>query len=58
MGINALKKKITDFLDAAAGNAVSSKLRAELEKRDSDITVLKQLLDEQGKKIDELSRRK
>ena len=58
MGINALKKKITDFLDAAAGNAVSSKLRAELEKRDTDITVLKQLLDEQGKKIDELSRRK
>jgi hypothetical protein len=54
MGMNNLRKRTQDFLDAAAGNAPLERLNAELEKRDSTIAVLQKALDDQGKKIEEL----
>lgn len=54
MGNNSLRTKAKLFLDAAAGEAVNTKMLAELEKRDDEITVLKQqvqmLVDAQPKK--------
>jgi hypothetical protein len=58
MGINLLKKQVGDFLAAAAGAAPALKLQAELEKRDTTIATLQKALDDQGKKIEELTKRK
>ena len=58
MGINSTRKRVKDFLDAAAGAAPAIALRGELEKRDNEIEVLKRALSEQGQKIEELSRQK
>lgn len=54
MGLNSLRRRAKDFLDAAAGNAPIERLNAELEKRDTTIAVLQKALDDQGKKIEEL----
>lgn len=54
MGLNSLRRRTKDFLDAAAGNAPIERLNAELEKRDTTIAVLQKALDDQGKKIEEL----
>ena len=56
MGIQAIRKKVKDFLDAAAGAAPLTAMRADLEKRDNEIAVLRNALAEQGKKIEELSK--
>lgn len=58
MGIQSVKKKVADFLEAAAGAAPAIALRGELEKRDSEIAVLKNALAEQGKKIEEMLKAK
>jgi pyruvate-formate lyase len=65
MGIHALKRRITDYLEQKAGAEPALKLRAELEKRDEEIKAtkemtdsLKKTLEEQQKRIEELTRRK
>jgi len=58
MGINSMRQQVGAFLEAAAGAAPALKLQAELEKRDNTIATLQAALDAQGKKIEELSRRK
>ena len=55
MGIHGIRKRVKDFLDAAAGAAPAIALRAELEKRDNEIDVLRKALEDQGRKIAELS---
>lgn len=54
MGMNNLRRRAKDFLDAAAGNAPIERLNSELEKRDNTIATLQKALDDQGKKIEEL----
>jgi hypothetical protein len=54
MGMHGLRKRVKDFLEAAAGNAPIERLNSELEKRDQTIAVLQKALDDQGKKIEEL----
>ena len=56
-GFQALKKRCTDFLEAAKGAAVHEKLRAELEKRDDEIEALKKALQQQGERISQLSKK-
>lgn len=56
MGAHTVRKKVKDFLDAAAGAAPLTAMRSELDKRDTEISVLKNALAEQGKKIEELSK--
>jgi hypothetical protein len=46
MGFNMLKQRAQAFLDAASGDAANSKLAAELEKRDQEIELLKQQMQE------------
>lgn len=58
MGITTLRKKASDYLDAAAGNAPLLAIRAEAERKGQEIAVLKQALEEQGKKIEELIKAK
>lgn len=57
MGANGLRKRVSDFLAAAEGAAPALKLQSELEKRDNEIEALKNLLDEQRKRMDEISKR-
>ena len=57
MGIQELKKRIGNFLEAAAGAAPALKLQAELEKRDGEIATLKKMMEEQSKQIEKLQRR-
>lgn len=56
MGVQGVKRRVKDFLDAAAGAAPITAMRGELEQRDNEIAVLKNALTEQGKKIEELSK--
>ena len=53
MGFNGLKKRVQQFLDAAANAAPSEALRAELKKRDDEIGILKAALDKVQKKLDD-----
>lgn len=46
MGSHALRAKAKAFLDAAAGEAVNTKMAMELEKRDGEIELLKQQMAE------------
>lgn len=46
MGSHELRRRAQTFLDAAKGEAVNTKLEAELEKRDQEISVLKQQMSE------------
>lgn len=46
MGGNMWRQKAQAFLDAAAGDATNSKMAAELEKRDSEIAVLKSQMEQ------------
>jgi len=55
MGINGIRKRAKDFMDAAAGAVPAIALRVELEKRDNEIEVLRKALEDQGRKIAELS---
>jgi len=59
MGIHSVKKRITDFLLAAEGNAPVTKMRAELEKRDAALAesnakmaVLEKALEDMARKIE------
>jgi hypothetical protein len=58
MGAHAIRKRVKDFLDAAAGAAPITAMRAEMDKRDNEIAVLKNALAEQGKKIEEMSKQR
>jgi hypothetical protein len=51
-GSHTLRKKIGDFLSAAAGNAPLEKMRAELDKRDNEIATMKRMIEEMGKRLD------
>jgi hypothetical protein len=53
MAIHSIKKRIADFLEAAAGNAPNEQLQAELKKRDDTIAMLQQTIDELAKKFEE-----
>lgn len=46
MGNHELRRKAKNFLDAAAGEAVNTKLEAELEKRDNEIALLKSQMEQ------------
>jgi hypothetical protein len=58
IGIHSLKKRVTDFLEAAAGAAPLTKMRAELEARDNEIEVLRRAVKDQGDKLAELTKRR
>ena len=55
MGINEIKRKIALFIDAAASNAPAERLRSELDKRDNEISMLKQALQEQSSRLDKIT---
>jgi hypothetical protein len=52
MGYQSLKAKVVTFLEAAKGAAPALKLQAELEKRDSEIAMLKQMVETLGERVD------
>jgi len=58
IGIQQVKKRVTDFLAAAEGAAPALKLQSELEKRDQEIKALNQALKEQGEQIQKLQQRR
>jgi hypothetical protein len=59
MGFQGLKQKTQQYLDAVAGAAPAQALQSELNKRDEEIALLKAVVDELGKKVEEsASRRK
>jgi hypothetical protein len=53
-GIEALKTRARDFLEAAKGSAATVELRAELESRDQQIAALQQAVADQAARIEEL----
>ena len=53
MGYQSLKTKVQNFLDAAKGAAPALKLQAELDKRDGEIAMLKQMVETLGARVDE-----
>lgn len=58
MGASQLKAKVGAFLAAAEGAAPALKFQAEIEKRDGEIEVLKNLVEQANKRIDEMARKK
>jgi hypothetical protein len=54
MGIQALKTQAKNFLAAAAGEAQVTKMQAELDKRDAEITALQRALKDQGDKLEQV----
>lgn len=55
MGMNGLRQKAKDYLEAAKSAAPLTRLQAELAKRDNEIEVLKNQLAEQGKQLQKLT---
>jgi len=58
MGFQQLKDKTKAYLDAIEGAAPAQALQAELTKRDEEIALLKAVVDELGKKVEESSNRR
>lgn len=58
MGWQQLKSRVKTFLDAAAGAAPAEKLQSELSKRDNEIEALRRMLEEQGKRLQEVTAKK
>lgn len=58
MGIQSIKKRVNDFLEAAAGAAPAEKLRAELEKRDATIGGLQAQLKDLAEKFEKAQKQK
>jgi hypothetical protein len=58
MGFNDMKAKALKYIEAMTAAVPGQKLQAELGKRDEEIAFLKQMAEEQGKKIEELTRKK
>jgi len=58
MGFHDMKGKAIKYLEAMSAAVPGQKLQAELGKRDEEIAFLKQMAEEQGKKIEELTRKK
>jgi len=58
LGAQALKQRVAAFLAAAEGAAPALKMQAELEKRDGEIEVLKNLIEQQSKSIEDLRKQK
>jgi len=56
MGYQSLKTKIVTFLEAAKGAAPALKLQAELEKRDAEIAMLKQMVETLGERVESQSK--
>ena len=58
MGASQLRAKVKAFLDAAEGAAPALKMQAELEKRDGEIELLKQMVEQQSRKLEEMTKSK
>lgn len=58
MGFNDMKTRANKYIEAMTAAVPGQKLQAELGKRDEEIAFLKQMAEEQGKKIEELTRKK
>lgn len=58
MGMHNIRKRAKDYLEAAAGAAPVERLNLELQKRDNELEALRKALSEQGKKLEELQKRK
>lgn len=58
MGFNDMKQKALKYIEMMTAAVPGQKLQAELGKRDDEIAFLKQMAEEQGKKIEELTRKK
>ena len=56
MDAHSIRKRIADFLASASGAAPVEQLNAELASRDEQIAVLKQALEAQGEKIEQLTK--
>jgi hypothetical protein len=52
MGYQSLKTRVNTYLEAAKGAAPALKLQAELEKRDAEIDMLKQMVATLGERVD------
>jgi hypothetical protein len=55
MGIQMLKQRAKDFLEAAGGAAIGTELRRELEAKDAELEVLKQAVESLTAKVEALS---
>lgn len=58
MGFQGLRKRVSVFLEDAAKAAPAQKMAVELGKRDQEIETLKKMLEEQRKRLEEVSGRK
>ena len=58
MGASQLRAKVKTFLEAAAGAAPALAMQAELEKRDGEIEILKSMVEQANRKIEEMGKRK
>jgi hypothetical protein len=56
MDAHGIRKRIADFLAAASEGAPAQKLQAELEERDAKIAQLMQAIEQQGEKIEQLTK--
>ena len=57
MGFFGLRRKVVAYLESAEKAAPAQKMQAELGKRDEEIATLKKALEDQGKRIQEISGR-
>jgi predicted nuclease with TOPRIM domain len=58
MGLQGLKQKAIQFMDAAKGAAPMNKVNADLEKLRDENAALKNMLKEQGDTIDQLTKQR
>jgi hypothetical protein len=58
VGIQSLKQRAKDFLEASKGAAPLTALRAEMEQKDAETAALRQALDEMKKQILDLQKKK
>ena len=56
MGFHGLQRKVIAYLDKAAKDAPAQQVQAELQKRDQEITELRQALAEQARQIQEITK--
>lgn len=58
MGINSLKKKAQDFLEAAKGMALTNEMRSEMERKDAQIAALTEAVQDLANIVQELKNSK
>jgi hypothetical protein len=56
--IQALKQKAIDYLKAAKDGAHLTQMRKEIENRDNELETLRKVVEQQGKRIEEMARNK